>query len=256
MSSRHLLAASSLLFAASVQAATASATLNNVQLRVIDLDPLDGIAAGVMITGGGDGYVGSSIVLGGVPSAGAYHYGVPGAAIGPYSWGSGADTSSGQLFAGSLTGGTGPGATAASTSSAGNNSSATAGSNSSSFTLTPNTLLVLSADVPTLQSVAGAGEAAIATAALHIYSTDQSFHSSSVAWLNFYADGTTYQVMPSLMQAAFVNLSTSSLTGTLNYGVYAGTTGGTLPVPEPTSAGLALLGLATIGGLVRRRRGG
>ena len=260
MSSRHitrrLLAAAALLAAAQVQATTASASLSNVQLRVIDLDPLDGMTANVTVSAGGS-FMGSYVALGGTFSDGAYVFASDGASLGPRSWGSGTNATTGEITAGTLLGGPGPAASAwATASGVGNRSALDAGSTTYQFTLSrrPNALLVLSASAPTVEATADAGESASAAVNLHLTNANQSSQSFSSAYRSVDADGNASQGAASELQASFANLSLVSQSGSFDFGVHVLAVGAVASaVPEPGGAGLAAVGLSALAVLARRR---
>lgn len=247
------LALAGCLVAAPVLAGTATASLSNVQLRIVDLDPLDGITAsatfqsGTMLSSVFYDVTGSSPVY--LNNAGPLGWSASYQLTGP-----GASGSS-QLLAGDLFTGTGPGAVA-SAAAVGANHRAQASSQGSElkFSITPNTLLIVTADAPTAATSLILGESAFATAVVSFRSSDNSFITQSQAYASQSPEGSVVSITPSSLQASFVNLTAAPTEVFLNFYASAYVTSIAAAVPEPASAGLALLGLAAIGGAVRRRR--
>lgn len=247
------LALAGCLVAAPAWAGTGTASLSNVHVRIVDLDPLDGITAsatflsGTMLsslfydaTGGAPVYLNNSGALGG--SA-------------PYQLTGPGTSASSQWLAGDLFTGAGPGAVA-SASAVGADHRAQANSQGSEikFSVTPNTLLIVTADAPTAALSLILGESGFATAAVALRSADNSFSAESQAYVYRSPDGSALSITPTSLQTSFVNLTAAPTEVFLNFYASAYVTSIAAAVPEPASAGLALLGLAAIGGAVRRRR--
>lgn len=247
------LALAGCLAAAPALAGTATASLSNVHIQVVDLDPLDGITASATFL---SGTMLSSLFYDATGSSPVYNNNA-----GPLGWsgdyqltGPGASVSS-QVLAGDLFTGTGPGAVA-SASAVGADHRAQASSQGSQlrFSVTPNTLLIVTADAPTAALSLILGESAFATAVVSFRSVDNSFSTQSQAYVYQSPEGDALSITPSSLQTSFVNLTTAPTEVFMNFYASAYVSSIAAAVPEPGSAGLALLGLAAIGGAVRRRR--
>lgn len=248
------LALASFLTAGSALAATAAASLSNVHLRVVDLDPLDGITASATFL---SGTMLSSVFYDTDGNSPVYSY-----ISGPVGWSasyaiSGPGTSAAsQLLPGDLLTGIGPGAIAsASAVGADHRASASGQGYDLKFSITPNTLLIVTADAPTAAISLMLGEYASASAALSLHNADGSFNAQAQAYVYQTASGFAQSITPSSLQTSFVNLSAAPTDIYLGFYASADVSSIAAAVPEPASAGLALLGLAALGGVVRRRRG-
>ena len=251
------LAAAGLLAAApSAHAtATATATLTNFHYQVFDLDPNDGIAAAVTFASGAYAYAVASHTEGTTVSHSQNADGAIGSALSVSAL-LGVNTASALTTSGDPAGaGTGPGASSiASAAGAGNTAYGSANLVSSSFTLTPHTLLVFSASPSGLSAATTAlGESAYASAYVQFRAADSSQISYGAAYASAYTDGTSYISSPTSIKASFTNLTNAEATAYAY--AYASTSAyGVAAIPEPESYALMLSGLLTVGLAVRRRR--
>ncbi|PZP31273.1 MAG: hypothetical protein DI603_12970 [Roseateles depolymerans] len=239
--------------AISAQAATASASLSNVHLQLIDLDPNDGITAAISFNGDTSTYNNAYWSLNGSYQAGDWQYApglgvaIPAVAVSGVGFSASASSTAGDLFQGAGWGGSAQ----ASAVTAGVRSTAYAETYAGQFTLAPHTLLVLMADSPAATVSAALGEYASASAYLSVQSLDGSTQGSAYAQAYINADGAGYSNAPSFLQVSFVNLSGTAISGYLYGEAYAYASAA--PVPEPGSAALMLGGLLGAGALLRRR---
>jgi len=237
---RHAIAAlaTGLLTVTTAHAADGSAALTNVHVRVIDLDPLDGITAEVTFVNG----------FTSVQANGYYATGPLGAALGPFTGSLPNQTASVQTTAGDLLAGPGWSASASASAFGAGASSLARASQSASFTLTANTLLVITADAPSALGTMATGENVESMASLDLLTEGGAISGHAGAFFSSY-----WVVAPSRLQATLANLDGHAIDGTLLSYVQVQATGAALPVPEPQSAALLLGGLAAVGVAVRRR---
>jgi hypothetical protein len=128
---------------------------------------------------------------------------------------------------------------------------------SSSFTITPHTLLVLSASGDASFSVSTAGDSAYAALSLNLYAQDNSQSSQGSIYAGIDAAGNRYSSLGHPVTASFANLGAAALTGQANGQVYVGVSGAGQPtaaerqlfavlapsaVPEPGTRALLLAG--------------
>jgi hypothetical protein len=167
----------------------------------------------------------------------------------------GGNSSSASTTAGDPSGaGPGPGATsAASASGASSYAYASGEALSSTFTLTPQTLLVFTANAAGVSaSSTQLGEYAGAYAMVQLYDYVGGQLSYGQAYAVVQTDGYTYSNLPSSLTASFVNLSSASMTG-YAYAEASSSVQGVAAVPEPAALSLFLAGLGAVGVVARRR---
>lgn len=237
--------------------ASASASISNVFIQVIDLDLADDIDAAVTFDSPwayAQGYA-SSVVNGNWTSLGSDWDSGDGSTnlSADFAYGSGsatASTTAGDLF----TQGSGPGATAsASLSDANMYVSGYGQLLSSNFTLTPMTLLVLSATPGALSASAALGASASAYAQVSLEAQDGSERSYGYAYRNVSDNGYSSGNEPSFLKASFTNLTDIEVNGYAYAHASAYAHGIQAAVPEPGTYALFIAGLAAVGGVVSRR---
>lgn len=258
---RHLIARAvgmtvlGLLATATAHAATATATIANVQVQLIDLDLSDGVAPGISFDWGltyMDVYAAFNS-----PNHQPYLTATTwtvGAALSLATNGTSGHSASLQSLAGSLLSAPGWSATAELTAtSAGVQLDANA-DQYAKFTLTPHTMLVITADRPSIQATTGAMEGAGGSTYLHAWLADESSSDHSSASFASYG-GTMVSNLPAQLRASIINPGETAAQGYLQTGVYVYAKAVPMaPVPEPQTAGLLAAGLAIVGLLARRRK--
>lgn len=237
-------------------ASTASASLSNVRIQLIDLDPFDGITSAISFD---DTLLNSynQITVNGNPQQTYWTGGPLGTSFGPFTSGTGSTWARLQVFAGDLLAGSGPGASAFATAAGtGNSAASVSESLALGFTLTPHTRIVMTADATEATISGGLGESGFAQnilGLLHLSPDGSTTGETDVTYSFLTTDGLTYTAAPRVLQVTFENMTGSPMDGyamayaaAMAYGVAA--------VPEPQSIALLLTGLAAIGFTVRRRK--
>lgn len=229
------------------QASTASATVNHLQVRLIDLDLSDGIDPALTLYGPG-----TWLNAGGL-SVSAASIEAP---LGPLTTTNNGNTWSAQSFGGSLLSPQGWSATALNSGTTNLANSSTVVTMQTFFTLSANTLLLITGDF-VAQNSATPGDYTGAESMLFL-----SVNNGATTIKNDVYDITTnagYQFLQggNLVQASYANLASASVDGYMTLNILATVnTGVHAPVPEPTTTALMLGGLALVAARARRRTQG
>jgi hypothetical protein len=122
------------------------------------------------------------------------------------------------------------------------------------FTLSANTLLLVSADVAPPQLFAANSDITSAEAAVRLDDMDNATVGTSRTYWEIH-HGTHSQIGTDHLQASFANVGATSTDGQLTLRLVATSTNNAFasPVPEPSSAVLLLAGIAALGTSSRRR---
>lgn len=221
-----------------VQAATSSVQVDHLRVQLIDLDTSDGITPAFNVF-----YASTTVrVFESYTQVGTWS-----AAVGPFSAGNASVYSSAASLGGDLFSESGWSATASSGShEIGRGGDATVHLDVG-FTLTPNTLMLVTTDAPVLQAESEQYEFASADARLTLNGAGKYF-SSAYAVIP-YLPNTTFP-----LQASFANLASVTVYGYLDLAIRSHTFTIGPPVPEPQTAALLMAGLVITGVAARRRR--
>lgn len=237
------------------QAATASATIFNVHIEVIDLKLDDGVDAKVEFT---DSALAVEIFANASANNWAtddwhHDYAALGSAIGPFSASKNGATSNASVLAGdSFVVGSGPAASAsAGASDAGRAAYASGSTLTSAFTLSPYAKLVLSAETRGVDATAGAGEYAHGYAEVALSAGDQDSYSASSIEIDRRPGGVT--APPNLNAQIVASIVNDSPEAVYGYAYADAGVNVVAAVPEPAAMTLMMTGLLFVAGLAARR---
>ncbi|MFO1225509.1 PEP-CTERM sorting domain-containing protein [Roseateles sp.] len=240
-----------LVAAGGASAVTATASLNNVQVLVFDLTPLDGIAPSFSVLSSSNyasAYTQSGLNVWNSDSPAAVHLTATGLDLAGASNGSGVNLGSYSL-----------------TASASDTALSTYGyayaSISANFQIEvgAGTLVLITADSSVAADASGAvnGTYVYGTSQVQFYNWNDGISSNSNGYLQAYTGLNYGNLSPSAsgsVSASFANFGASTVTGNLGLYAQAGTSTPMAPVPEPSSAAMLLSGLGVAFGLAFRRR--
>ncbi len=237
------------------QAATAAATIANVHVQVIDLNPDDGVTATVDFT---DSDLAVEVFANATANQWVsddwhHDYRVLGAAAGPFSAAATGASSNASVFAGdSFTAGSGPTANADAFAAGPGRAAYASGSTlTSAFTLSPFTRLVLSADAIGVTADAAAGEYALGYAEIALSAGSLDGYAVSSVEIDRRPGGLGERanLNPRLL-ASITNDSANEVSGYAYADAGANALG---TVPEPSAVALMMTGVLLVSGLSARR---
>lgn len=234
--------------------ATASASLNNVYIEVVDLDLADGITAAVTFFSGYTRARADATPDGGTTRDTKDLFGAAGAAIGPLDASVAGASAAGAVIAGNLLSpGSGPaGVASVSASGANRDASAFGDAHISNFTLTPHSRLIVNATFSSASaSTTVLNERSYAYSMVSLRANDDSHASYGSADSQCSNAGCSFTTGPRFLQASFDNLTGANAIGVIATQAYASATSA---VPEPTISMLFAVGLMGVGLIGARRR--
>lgn len=232
-------------------AASTSAAISNVRLQLVDLDLSDGIAPAIQFSN-----YSTYVSVAQYPSHAGETVTLPtlDVAVGPLSLINPDATAIAASLGGGLLSDSGWSATAAASTLPGMSYSNAAVVLSTQFTLTPNTLLLMSADVTTFEGHAHLGQRSIPQAEFELDDSQGAVLANPRAYANL-VDGASINA-PRQLQASFANLADTAMEGKFSAGLLVRSINydaDASPIPEPRNSALLFAGLLAIGALVRQR---
>jgi hypothetical protein len=254
-------------------AAEATATISNLKITLIDLNPGDGIDAKVTFASGFSSNITGTLEIYQEPFSSGF-------SISSKSFASLNQSSSSleglgivSAYAGKTNLGVHGEVEGSGTSLNINRFTASATAVNTTFTLTPYTAMVWTADVAVDAQIDagfplwGFSESAFASASLALtgpavagegsQSSASSFHANAGSDYDHYDPAGPYGAAEhrvGMLGASFTNATATSMQGTASLNAQISGTSSVSPVPETSTASLMLAGLGTLGLLLRRRR--
>lgn len=233
----------SLLASTPVHASSATASITNLQIRLVDLDLSDGVTPTLTPASYLQTWLQVAYQQMEVNSFGS--------ALGPLTKVDSFGTSSAQVFGGDPFSSSGWAATA-SVNRTVNESSGIVGIYLP-FTLTTNTLLLVSGNF-SAQVSATPGDYTSAESRLEMRSDDDAVTTTNIVDSAIYPDGHFYSRGGNLLQASYANVTGRTVDGILSLQLRAYVdTAFTSTVPEPASIALMIGGLAFVAAFTRRK---